>query len=972
MLPGYRKKIEEIKAVRAKAWKPVRALEQEINRLKKLSKELDEVLIETFSIEKKRQNGYMIILEEKQKELRENYPIRETKCIDYALEKWENDRGIDDDELEELMKICRTCEDLELRYQASLMVVVFCKRVMQNVYTYQQCMEYQERMDEVMSELVKMSNADIFYAQWGKILYEQCIQKVAEESLIKPRTEKEKRDMCVHLLKKANNKFQHVQTKVEGIECYLDFVPGNEANEVELLLTKERAPLELNEPLEILHKLLEDKTDANREIIRNYRGKILDKVLWRLASACVDIKVEKQKIRTYTDTFSGDVEDMLSKYEKTYRDFCGTRNATAVSSFMSTLDFYQVIPTEYKKISTEKYREDLRKNLHQKAKQLLPETPDEKWLHSQTLAYVNQNKEQFDSWMRDYIKANSMAEYRGKMRAKVDAQLTGLPSYAINNYNDVASYKNDIYKRCTDVSHCKELEESALKKQWFDTIPNEVIEKYFKSAEAEIRTEIKEQEKKQKSEETKKVWKSIPGKIGGFFAWCVDIDLTIGGILKAIVIFIFASGIIGAAKDALPSGAFINESTMTDEELLQAKEAAIDEIEVELSSTASPVSDFTYEVVDYMNGGKVIEIVKYNGTDEIVEIPAVIDGKNVAYIRAGAFADNFLIKKVIMPDTIWKIHDGSIVGLFQSPGAFTGCENLEEVVLSKNLTHIGNGAFFKCTSLKSVQIEGGELSSLQTISDYAFSACYALESITIQTDTYRELKIGQGAFGGDTVLNDIRINGERLESIVLGGQAFQDCTSLEGLPFTDKITTIGDSAFKNCVSLNGISLPNVTNIPADTFRDCIGLTNFEISNKVTGIENYAFAGCTNLSTVTFEALPEGEEATGRYIREYVFSGCKIVDIEIPGCYEQIGQFAFGDCEQLTKFVWHAGNGGINQNIDGNMLGNSVNLSEIYLPKTVKQFEVLNIPSSCTIYAAENSAGYSYAMANNLTWSTWTE
>jgi hypothetical protein len=89
-----------------------------------------------------------------------------------------------------------------------------------------------------------------------------------------------------------------------------------------------------------------------------------------------------------------------------------------------------------------------------------------------------------------------------------------------------------------------------------------------------------------------------------------------------------------------------------------------------------------------------VEIAKYIGTDEVVEIPAEIDGAAVTSIGSNAFTNKRSIVSIKMPDSI------TVIGR----EAFSHCSNLAEVKLSSNLTTIGDYAFYYCTGFKSIVI----------------------------------------------------------------------------------------------------------------------------------------------------------------------------------------------------------------------------------------------------------------------------
>ncbi len=98
-----------------------------------------------------------------------------------------------------------------------------------------------------------------------------------------------------------------------------------------------------------------------------------------------------------------------------------------------------------------------------------------------------------------------------------------------------------------------------------------------------------------------------------------------------------------------------------------------------------------------------------------------------------------------------------------------GCQN---TVIPAGVTSIGEGAFYRCESLESIQLPKG----LQSIGSSAFSGCTSLESIQLP---------------------------EGVTSI--GNFAFWGCKSLKSIQLSEGVTSIGNSAFKDCSSLKSIT-----------------------------------------------------------------------------------------------------------------------------------------------------------------------
>ena len=155
---------------------------------------------------------------------------------------------------------------------------------------------------------------------------------------------------------------------------------------------------------------------------------------------------------------------------------------------------------------------------------------------------------------------------------------------------------------------------------------------------------------------------------------------------------------------------------------------------------------------------------------------------------------------------------------------FAGCTNLKEVKGLENIKSIGEGAFYKCSSLESLTIP----SNVTKIEPWAFKES-GLKSMNIPA--------------GVTSLGDY---------------AFADCPNLEKFTFSDdcELTAIPNYFLYNAVKLDNIALPkNTLTIGDYAFYGCTLMKECKISSKITKIGDYAFNQCNNLNSVyayTFE------------------------------------------------------------------------------------------------------------------------
>ena len=113
-------------------------------------------------------------------------------------------------------------------------------------------------------------------------------------------------------------------------------------------------------------------------------------------------------------------------------------------------------------------------------------------------------------------------------------------------------------------------------------------------------------------------------------------------------------------------------------------------------------------------------------------------------------------------------------------------------------------------------------SDVTWLSDYAFSGCTSLETVSYEPNSEDLKYIDEGVFKGCSSLTSI-ILPEKLHMI--GIEAFKGCTSLTSITLPTGLDNIGISAFEGCTGLTSITLPyTLVYAPGkDAFKDCTKL-----------------------------------------------------------------------------------------------------------------------------------------------------
>ena len=193
--------------------------------------------------------------------------------------------------------------------------------------------------------------------------------------------------------------------------------------------------------------------------------------------------------------------------------------------------------------------------------------------------------------------------------------------------------------------------------------------------------------------------------------------------------------------------------------------------------------DFGYEL---NTSSHTAALVRYYGDGTRVEIPSYFQGYPVTYIDSSAFSGKDNIKEVVFSETVTSV----------DKYAFMNCVSLESVTIPANVVDFGDRVFAGCTSLKTVEL----LSDITKMPTNMFSGCSSLTDLTINP------KIGEfsyGCFNGCSSLTDLSfVSG----GAVIGNYAFNS-TGAESVVLSDSLIAIPDYAFTNCPNLKYVTIP---------------------------------------------------------------------------------------------------------------------------------------------------------------------
>ena len=266
-------------------------------------------------------------------------------------------------------------------------------------------------------------------------------------------------------------------------------------------------------------------------------------------------------------------------------------------------------------------------------------------------------------------------------------------------------------------------------------------------------------------------------------------------------------------------------------------------------------------------------LVKYNGRKEHVVLP---DG--IIAIGEKAFEKNTTVKSVKIPASVKAIRDE----------AFNGCINLSSVLMCNGLVAIGSKVFYQA-GIERIFIPN----TVQAIGKATFKQCPNL----IEADMSGcQLKVIEDSlFSKCSKLKEVKLPSQ-VQSI--GNYAFKECEELQRMLLPNSVTKIGQSAFRSCTSLLSFSSsPNIAEIGECAFMES-AITSFGIAGTITTIEKDTFSSCPNLVYVSIG------KSVNRITDRAFANNEHLMIIDLPFEIEEIESLAFDGCESLyflTKY-----------------------------------------------------------------------
>lgn len=281
-----------------------------------------------------------------------------------------------------------------------------------------------------------------------------------------------------------------------------------------------------------------------------------------------------------------------------------------------------------------------------------------------------------------------------------------------------------------------------------------------------------------------------------------------------------------------------------------------------------------------------LKIINQNAFENCA-LEGTIDLSSIHIISDYAFAGNQKLEGVKTGDTLISI--GSY--------AFAGCKKLSDITITANRVKYGSYAFTGCESIKEFTVNA------VVLPEGMFYECDNLEKVIIGKEVneigafaFRDTKISKFEIAkgnraletptGEYILAD---KGKELVAVVPTLKGEFSAATMGG---KDKVEVVGNGAFSHNTTINSVVLPNVYEVGDNAFAQNENLTNVQLG-KLEYIGEYAFF------EVPITELPNFNKGTD--IGKYAFAYTDITSVTIPNRME-IAEGVFSECDKLTTVV----------------------------------------------------------------------